>query len=230
MSVGLRVARVHLDAARPRPRSRAHVHVDFELQGCPINRHQLLEVISAFLNEPQAGDRRPQRLRRVQAAGQRLRDGRPRHALPRPGHPRRLRRALPELRPRLLRLLRADGDAERARRSSRLVEGLGVDERDVVRVYRTFNAAAEPFREESESARAMAEHGRRGRSGPTASPASRARARCTSASRDGEVEDVELQHLRAAAVLRGLAARPRVHARRRTSPRASAASARSPTR
>ncbi len=28
-----------------------HVHVDFELQGCPINKHQLLEVISAFLNE-----------------------------------------------------------------------------------------------------------------------------------------------------------------------------------
>jgi coenzyme F420-reducing hydrogenase gamma subunit len=24
--------------------------VDFELQGCPVNRHQLLEVISAFLN------------------------------------------------------------------------------------------------------------------------------------------------------------------------------------
>lgn len=27
-----------------------HVQVDFELQGCPINKHQLLEVISAFLN------------------------------------------------------------------------------------------------------------------------------------------------------------------------------------
>jgi coenzyme F420-reducing hydrogenase gamma subunit len=28
----------------------AHVPVDFELHGCPINKHQLLEVISAFLN------------------------------------------------------------------------------------------------------------------------------------------------------------------------------------
>jgi coenzyme F420-reducing hydrogenase gamma subunit len=28
----------------------AHVKVDFELQGCPINERQLLEVISAFLN------------------------------------------------------------------------------------------------------------------------------------------------------------------------------------
>ncbi len=27
-----------------------HVRVDFELRGCPINKHQLLEVISAFLN------------------------------------------------------------------------------------------------------------------------------------------------------------------------------------
>lgn len=32
----------------------AHVPVDFELHGCPINKHQLLEVLNAFLN-----DRRP---------------------------------------------------------------------------------------------------------------------------------------------------------------------------
>ena len=29
----------------------AHVRVDFELQGCPINKHQLIEIISAFLNQ-----------------------------------------------------------------------------------------------------------------------------------------------------------------------------------
>ena len=28
-----------------------HVRVDFELRGCPINKHQLLEVISAFLQQ-----------------------------------------------------------------------------------------------------------------------------------------------------------------------------------
>jgi sulfhydrogenase subunit delta len=28
-----------------------HVRVDFELRGCPINKHQLVEVISAFLNQ-----------------------------------------------------------------------------------------------------------------------------------------------------------------------------------
>jgi coenzyme F420-reducing hydrogenase gamma subunit len=32
----------------------SHVKVDFELRGCPIDKHQLLEVINAFLN-----DRRP---------------------------------------------------------------------------------------------------------------------------------------------------------------------------
>jgi len=29
----------------------AHVKVDFELRGCPINKHQLLELVSAYLNE-----------------------------------------------------------------------------------------------------------------------------------------------------------------------------------
>ena len=34
-----------------------HVKVDFELRGCPINKHQLLEVITAFLHgrKPQVG-------------------------------------------------------------------------------------------------------------------------------------------------------------------------------
>lgn len=31
----------------------SHVKVDFELRGCPINKYQLLEVINAFLNERQ---------------------------------------------------------------------------------------------------------------------------------------------------------------------------------
>jgi coenzyme F420-reducing hydrogenase gamma subunit len=29
----------------------AHVVVDYELRGCPVNKHQLLEVVSAFVNE-----------------------------------------------------------------------------------------------------------------------------------------------------------------------------------
>jgi coenzyme F420-reducing hydrogenase gamma subunit len=29
----------------------SYVHVDFELRGCPINKHQLIEVVNAFLNK-----------------------------------------------------------------------------------------------------------------------------------------------------------------------------------
>ncbi len=75
----LRLARLHLDAAPPRRRSAPHVPVDFELHGCPINKHQLLEVISAHLQPAPAARPRAQRLRRVQAARHRVRDGRPRH-------------------------------------------------------------------------------------------------------------------------------------------------------
>ena len=47
----------------------AHVPVDFELRGCPINKHQLVEVHQRLSRRPQAGDAGAQRLRRVQAAG-----------------------------------------------------------------------------------------------------------------------------------------------------------------
>ena len=52
-----------------------------------------------------AADSGAQRLSRLQAARHRVRDGRPGHALPGPGHASRLRRDLSGLRPRLLRLL-----------------------------------------------------------------------------------------------------------------------------
>jgi sulfhydrogenase subunit delta len=29
----------------------SYVHVDYELRGCPINKHQLIEVVNAFLNK-----------------------------------------------------------------------------------------------------------------------------------------------------------------------------------
>ena len=51
----------------------------------------------------------------------------------------------------------------------------------------------------------------RARSAPTTSPASRARARCTSSSTATRSREVQAADLRAAALLRGVAARPRVH-------------------
>ena len=58
---------------------------------------------------PQAPDPIAQRLLRLQAARHLVRHGGPRHPVPRAGHPGRLRRHLPGLRPRLLRLLRPGG-------------------------------------------------------------------------------------------------------------------------
>ena len=89
-----------------------HVHVDFELQGCPINKHAAARGRRRVHRRPAAERREPQRLRRVQARRRPLRDGRPRHALPRAGDGSRLRRPLPALRARLLRLLRAVRAAE----------------------------------------------------------------------------------------------------------------------
>ena len=90
----------------------AHVPVDFELHGCPIDKRQLLEVVTAFLHGRRPNIPSTSVCMECKRRGTRLRDGRPRDAVPRAGHARRLRRDLPGLRPRLLRLLRADGDAE----------------------------------------------------------------------------------------------------------------------
>ena len=98
--------------SRPRRRSPRTSPVDFELHGCPINKRQLLEVITAFLHGRRPNIPATSVCIGVQGARHGLRDGRARHAVPRPGDARRLRRDLPAVQPRLLRLLRPDGDAE----------------------------------------------------------------------------------------------------------------------
>ena len=90
----------------------AHVPVDFELNGCPINKRQLIEVISAFIY-----GRRPNipttsvcmECKRRGTVCVTVAHGTP---CPGAGHACRLRRALPVVQPRLLRLLRPDGDAQ----------------------------------------------------------------------------------------------------------------------
>ncbi len=183
-----------------------HVAVDFELRGCPISKRQLLEVDLRLPRRAAARHAGAQRLRRMQAQGQCLRDGGARHAVPRPGDACRLRRALPVLRPRLLRLLRPEGDAE-PRLAQRMAEARRArhGRRALRRIYRTFNADAPAFREESER------HGDVGRSRSTIWPASRARAPSRSWCATAGCSSAELKHLRAAALLRGLPARPRLH-------------------
>ena len=97
-----------------------HVKVDFELRGCPIDRRQLLEVIGAFLRGRRPNVRGPQRVHRVQAGRDHLRHGGARDPVPRAGDAGGMRRHLPVVRARLLRLLRPDGSAEH-RRVVRLV-------------------------------------------------------------------------------------------------------------
>ena len=90
----------------------AHVTVDFELRGCPINKHQLLEVLAASIQGRKPRVPTHSVCVECKRRGQRLRDRRPRDAVPRPGDPGRLRRPVPQLRPRLLRLLRPAGHPE----------------------------------------------------------------------------------------------------------------------
>jgi coenzyme F420-reducing hydrogenase gamma subunit len=126
-----------------------HVPVDYELRGCPIDKHQLIEVISALL----AG-RRPVTpshsvcieckrrgnvcvmvARGTPCLGPVTHTGC--YALC-PSYDRGCYGCYgPKETPNTLSL-------------SRWFARLGVDERDLRRVYRTFNADAGPFREESE--------------------------------------------------------------------------------
>ena len=77
----------------------AHVTVDFELRGCPIDKRQLLEVLAAELQG--RAPRIPSHSVCVECKrrGNVCVDRRARHPLPRPGHPGRLRRALPDASP-----------------------------------------------------------------------------------------------------------------------------------
>jgi coenzyme F420-reducing hydrogenase gamma subunit len=85
-----------------------HVKVDFELHGCPINKQQLLEVISAFLNH-----RKPNTPAHSVCVECKLRGNVcVMVAVSWPRDARGLRRALSVVSARLLRLLRPDGNAE----------------------------------------------------------------------------------------------------------------------
>lgn len=127
-----------------------HVFVDFELRGCPIDRHQLLEVISALLH-----GRRPIV---------------PPHSVCVECKRRcivcvMVARGIPCLGP-----VTQDGCGVICPRYGRGCYGcfgpketpntaslsawwsrLGISEQDLVRTFRTFNAGAEPFRKESEA-------------------------------------------------------------------------------
>ena len=126
----------------------ANVHVDFELQGCPVDRHQLLEVISAFLNERRPAIASHSVCVDCKRAGNvcvMVAHGTPclgpvTHA------------GCGALCPSFDRgCYGCFGPAEspNAPSLSGWLGGLGMSEVDLVRVYRTFHAAREPFESES---------------------------------------------------------------------------------
>ena len=129
----------------------AHIEVDFELRGCPISKQQLVEVIGAYLHH-----RRPRILNEsvcleckrsgavcVVVATVRPASGRsptPAAAALCPGYTRGCYGCF--------------GPRERANTqalSHRATSALDVPRTDLVRLYRSFNAAAPAFAEESEA-------------------------------------------------------------------------------
>jgi sulfhydrogenase subunit delta len=128
----------------------AHVPVDFELRGCPIDKHQLLEVIGAHLH------RRAPRVRAHSVCIDCKRRGTVcvmvAHGTPCLGPVTHT--GCGALCPAYDRgCYGCFGPMETpntAAMSARMGE-LGAGEIDIVRVYRTFNAGAAPFREESEA-------------------------------------------------------------------------------
>lgn len=128
----------------------AHVPVDFELRGCPINKHQLVEVISAYLNR-----RKPAISPQSVCMECKLRGtvcvmvaqgipclGPVTHAgcgAICPAYNRGCYGCYgPKETPNTISL-------------SKQWKQLAVSEQDILRTYRTFNAFAEPFRKESEA-------------------------------------------------------------------------------
>jgi sulfhydrogenase subunit delta len=126
-----------------------HVRVDFELRGCPISKHQLLEIISAVL----AG-RRPATPPHSVCMECKLRGNvcvMVAHGTPCLG---------PVTHAGCFAICPAydrgcygcygPKESPNAVSLSRWLKGLGMDERALQRVYRTFNANAPDFRKESE--------------------------------------------------------------------------------
>ena len=128
----------------------AHVKVDFELQGCPINKHQLIEVISAFLNE-----RKPNTPPHSVCLECKLRGNvcvMVAHGTPCLGPVTHA--GCGAICPSYNRgCYGCYGPKETPNTvsSSSWFSSLGMGEVDLVQIYRTFNAGAEPFRRESET-------------------------------------------------------------------------------
>ncbi len=125
----------------------AHVPVDYELHGCPINKHQLLEVINAHLNR-----RRP-RIRSHSVCVECKRRGTVcvmvAHGTACLGPVTHA--GCGAICPAYDRGCFGCYGPQETPNAASLDSWSGLEDRDLVRVYRTFNALAEPFRAASEA-------------------------------------------------------------------------------
>jgi sulfhydrogenase subunit delta len=127
-----------------------HVVVDFELRGCPINKSQLVEVLSAFLNgrKPNIPDQSVcVECKRRGTVCVMVAQG-----VPCLGPVTQT--GCGAICPAYTRGCYGCFGPKETPNTSALSaswSGLGVSEQDLVRAYRTFNAYAEPFRKESEA-------------------------------------------------------------------------------
>jgi coenzyme F420-reducing hydrogenase gamma subunit len=127
----------------------AHVSVDFELRGCPINKHQLLEVLAAAIQ-----DRKP-RIPSYSVCVECKRRGTVcvavAHGTPCLGPVTQA--GCGALCPAFSRgcygCFGPQDTPNTGSLANRLLS-LGMRQGEVMRIYRTFNAASEPFRRESE--------------------------------------------------------------------------------
>jgi sulfhydrogenase subunit delta len=125
----------------------AHVPVDFELHGCPISKHQLLEVIGAHLNR-----RRP-RIRSHSVCIECKRRGTVcvmvAHGTPCLGPVTHA--GCGALCPAYDRGCYGCYGPKETPNAESLNAWTGLEDRDLVRIYRTFNAAADSFQRASEA-------------------------------------------------------------------------------
>jgi coenzyme F420-reducing hydrogenase gamma subunit len=127
-----------------------HVYVDFELRGCPVNKHQLVEVISAFLHQRKPNTPAHSVCVECKLAGAvcvMVAHGTPclgpvTHAGCGAICPSYSRGCYGCFGPK---------ETPNTKSLSHWWTGLGVPETDLVRAFRGFNAYADPFRKESES-------------------------------------------------------------------------------
>ena len=125
----------------------AHVPVDYELNGCPISKHQLLEVISAYLNH-----RRP-RVRSHSVCVECKRRGTVcvmvAHGTPCLGPVTHA--GCGAICPAYNRGCYGCFGPMESPNTASLNVWTGLEDRDLVRIYRTFTATADGFRESSEA-------------------------------------------------------------------------------